>query len=283
MKTRIITGIFMALVMIPFVILGGWYYTTFVCLLTYLAGYEVLNMMEIEENRFKKLKYVAPLWNVLTVIAAATEPSLVLPIVVLVSVVYAALCIINKQFSINSTIKLVFTYFYTGLTFSFIYTLRTPFAEGYFNAGLYRLLLLCIFVMFTDIGAYTFGLLFGKRKLCPEISPKKTIEGAIGGLVSGVIGGVAFYFIISKSVLHTSLLNIPSDWHIVFEILAVSLIAVIISVATQIGDLVASKLKRHYGIKDYGKIFPGHGGVMDRFDSMIFAGALFVALLAFFM
>ena len=69
MKTRIITGIFMALVMIPLVILSGWYYTTFVCLLTYLAGYEVLNMMEIEENRFKKLKYVAPLWNVLTVIA----------------------------------------------------------------------------------------------------------------------------------------------------------------------------------------------------------------------
>ncbi|MBR2891422.1 MAG: phosphatidate cytidylyltransferase [Bacilli bacterium] len=281
MKKRIITGIIMVLLMVPLVILSGWYYTTFVAILSYAAGYEVLKMMEVEEIRFKRLKYVAPLWNALTVFAAATDSVLLLPLCVLVCLLYFALAVIYKKFNINSSMKLVFTYFYTGLTFSFIYNLRMPFVGGYFNVGLYRLALLAILVTFTDMGAYTFGLLFGKKKLCPEISPKKTVEGAIGGLISGVVSGVAFYFIISECVTNYSILNIPFDWHLIFEILIVLLFSVVISCATQIGDLVASKLKRHYGIKDFGKIFPGHGGVMDRFDSLIFAGALFCALLAF--
>ena len=111
----------------------------------------------------------------------------------------------------------------------------------------------------SDGFAYIVGKACGKRKLCPSISPKKTVEGAIGA-----IGGSVFVALCVRAffvhVLSTPMPGIP----------AAILLGVLGSYAGQIGDLVASLLKRYTGIKDYGKIFPGHGGVMDRFDSIIF-------------
>lgn len=110
-----------------------------------------------------------------------------------------------------------------------------------------------------DALAYLGGRTFGRHKLCPTVSPKKTVEGAAFGLLGGVLLGllVRAFFV---HLLHTPMPGIP----------AAILLGVIGSVAGQVGDLTASLLKRHSGIKDYGKLFPGHGGVMDRFDSVIF-------------
>lgn len=99
----------------------------------------------------------------------------------------------------------------------------------------------------------------GKHKLCPNVSPKKTVEGAIFGVVGGTIGGLICRAVFVYA-FHMPMPGIPAA-------IALGLIG---SVAGEIGDLSASLLKRHSGIKDYGKIFPGHGGVMDRFDSVIF-------------
>ncbi len=103
---------------------------------------------------------------------------------------------------------------------------------------------------FTDTFAYFGGMVFGKKKLCPEISPKKTIAGAVVGTIFGTIGGLAV------SILF---LNTPT-WGI---------LALPLSIISQFGDLIASIIKRHFNVKDYGKIFPGHGGILDRFDSII--------------
>jgi len=111
-----------------------------------------------------------------------------------------------------------------------------------------------------DVMAYFGGRTFGRHKLCPSVSPKKTVEGA----VSGVLGSVLFALGVRAFFVH--LLSTPMP-----GIPAAILLGVIGSVASQVGDLTASMLKRHSGIKDYGKLFPGHGGVMDRFDSVIFA------------
>ena len=111
-----------------------------------------------------------------------------------------------------------------------------------------------------DILAYLGGRTFGKHKLCPVVSPKKTVEGA----VSGVLGSVLFALVCRAVFVHVLSIPMPG-------IPAAILLGVIGSVASQVGDLTASMLKRYSGIKDYGKIFPGHGGVMDRFDSVIFA------------
>ena len=107
------------------------------------------------------------------------------------------------------------------------------------------------------MGAYFSGVTLGKHKLCPAISPKKTIEGSIGGIIFCIIGCVAYRLILAS--FHD---NLPPVW--IFAVLGF-----VVSIVSQIGDLMFSLIKRRYGLKDYGILFPGHGGVLDRFDSVI--------------
>ena len=111
----------------------------------------------------------------------------------------------------------------------------------------------------TDGAAYFGGGAFGKHKLCPAVSPKKTVEGAVAGVVGGIAGAYIIRMVFFAA-LHTPMPGVQTT-------LALGLIG---SLAGQIGDLTASLLKRHSGIKDYGNLFPGHGGVMDRLDSVFF-------------
>ncbi len=108
-----------------------------------------------------------------------------------------------------------------------------------------------------DTFAYFTGMLIGKHKLIPEISPKKTVEGAIGGVVFTVIG-FALYCLIWNSL---------SDYKLSY--LSLCIYGFVLSIASQFGDLIASSIKRQYNVKDYGFIFPGHGGVLDRFDGVL--------------
>ena len=110
-----------------------------------------------------------------------------------------------------------------------------------------------------DAAAYFGGRAFGRHRLCPQISPKKTVEGALFGVMGGVLGGLLLRWVF------VHLFGVPMP-----GVPAALLLGVLGSLAGQIGDLTASLLKRYSGIKDYGKVFPGHGGVMDRFDSVIF-------------
>ena len=135
---------------------------------------------------------------------------------------------------------------------------------------------------FTDVFAYFTGMLFGKRKLCPNISPNKTVEGAIGGLFGGLIGSALVYLVFE--VWHPFGAGFGLSFHGLSKfnlLLAYITIGSIGSVLTQIGDLLASLIKRHCGIKDYGKILGSHGGIMDRFDG-IMLNAVFVAAVYMF-
>ena len=108
-----------------------------------------------------------------------------------------------------------------------------------------------------DTFAYFTGVLIGKHKLIPEISPKKTIEGSIGGIVFTIIGFIV-YGLIMNSFFEANI-----------SYIYLAILGLILSIVSQMGDLIASAVKRQYGIKDYGFIFPGHGGVIDRFDSVM--------------
>jgi phosphatidate cytidylyltransferase len=124
----------------------------------------------------------------------------------------------------------------------------------------------------TDIFAYFTGRFLGKHKLIPAVSPKKTVEGAIGGIVF-CVGSVALYgFILERFFISGRNAN--------YVVLAIS--AVFMSVVSQVGDLIMSVIKRHYGIKDYGKLLPGHGGILDRFDSVMAVSIMLAFICTYF-
>ncbi|MBQ8214245.1 MAG: CDP-archaeol synthase [Clostridia bacterium] len=125
----------------------------------------------------------------------------------------------------------------------------------------------------TDTFAYFCGMLFGrggKHKLIPDVSPKKTVEGSIGGTVFCILAMVIFGIIIN------SIADLRANYIV---LIGAGLLA---SIVSQIGDLCMSVIKRTYGIKDYGKLFPGHGGVLDRFDSVLAVAIVLAALCSFF-
>lgn len=119
---------------------------------------------------------------------------------------------------------------------------------------LFALAVVCL----TDMMAYFIGMAFGKHKLCPTLSPKKSVEGAAGGLLGGVAAGALVFLL--QPWLKTD-----------FPLWVFLALSPVCSVLGQIGDLAASAIKREMGIKDFGNIFPGHGGLMDRLDSLLFA------------
>ena len=138
----------------------------------------------------------------------------------------------------------------------------------YINNGKFILFLVFIASWVTDTFAYLTGTLIGKHKLIPEVSPKKTVEGAIGGTLSAVLFFPLFGFVVGA----------VSGGDVKANYLVLVIYAVILAVVAQIGDLLASLIKREYKIKDYGSLLPGHGGIMDRFDSVMSVSVLTMLL-----
>lgn len=163
--------------------------------------------------------------------------------------------IINLKYNFIDVSVTLLGFFYVTLFFSFI-----PMTNGK-SYGNYLIWLIFIASWLCDTTAYYTGRLFGKTKLCPEVSPKKTVEGAVGGLVGSSIACGIYGIVISSYV------PVVSVYHYF-------IIGAICGVFCQFGDLVASSIKRYVGIKDYSKLIPGHGGILDRFDSILFAAVI---------
>ena len=159
----------------------------------------------------------------------------------------------------NSLYTVVFSFFafmYIPWLLGYTITLRyTP--DGVL--GFYYLLLPLLAIIASDIGAYSFGRIFGKRPLAPRISPNKTLEGAFGGL------GFAIF------VVALSMWGLEHFLHLSIDIYDTILFSILVASASQLGDLFESLIKRWAGVKDSGDVMPGHGGVLDRIDSLLFA------------
>lgn len=248
MKQRIITGGIGIIVLLFIVWLGGIPYSIFITLLATIGFYEYLKI-----NKTKILSIEAILGILSVVIIVYTYNYLIeieiMTIIIILLILYLLLMIFKKNMITIENIG----YYLLGviyLGFSFAFMLETRLIDN----GLYLTLFIFFITWASDSGAYFIGKKFGKKKLLPEISPKKTVEGSIGGIFFSIIVGLIsnYYF------------NIDDNWFFIITI------AILISIIGQFGDLIESALKRSKGVKDSGTILPGHGGILDRFDSLIF-------------
>ena len=174
-----------------------------------------------------------------------------------------------KKTSIFDVALTFFGVCYIPLMFSTVYLIRG------LDYGSYTVWLPFICAWACDTGAYFTGITIGKHKLTPELSPKKTIEGAIGGvLFAAIFCGIYGLFIASKEIEIEHIFNNST-----ITIISFVLLGIIGAIFAQFGDLTASATKRRFNIKDYGNLIPGHGGILDRFDSVIFTSGICYILL----
>ena len=171
--------------------------------------------------------------------------------IISIFVIMMSIMVINPSYTVADVGKFFISIMYIGVCTGAVTILR------YF--GVRFIVYLAGITVLTDIFALVFGMALGKHKMAPVLSPKKTIEGAIGGILGSVIVGGIIGYILYVNETHTP----STGWGLMIICFAGSIIS-------QIGDLLASGIKRDHNIKDYGTLIPGHGGIMDRFDSVIF-------------
>lgn len=266
MKTRIITALVATLIFLPFLIFSET--IAFPCIMAFAAVMGVVEMHKcIGEKSLTVLLPSCLVAALLPVCARlyANEQAFfnfahkILVVYVFYLAVVAVFSKGKKDISAMAMIYVTVCFIVNG--FSSIVLLRD------YPYGQYIYLLVFICPWMTDIFAYFTGYFLGKHKLIPDVSPKKTVEGAIGGIVFCTLSLVLYGFVISSIVA-----ELKANY------LAFVCMGIVLSVVSQCGDLVFSLIKRKYGIKDYGRLMPGHGGILDRFDSVI-ASAPFVLLL----
>jgi CDP-diglyceride synthetase len=252
MKQRIITGSIITLLLIPFFFLSGTYlFNVIIAALCGIAAFEIMNCT----GQLKKyaLSIPALMFAVATpLLGRFSYTTFAICAVIFMFYSFFISVFTNDEIDTNSIGVVFATVFYVTVCFTSIIKLRDIPDDGY-------LIYILIFVgaWVTDVCAYFTGRLFGKHKLIPKISPKKTIEGAIGGILF-----CALSFDIFGYITHVFFERSP-DYFLLF------FIGSVISVVAQLGDLTMSAIKRNYDVKDYGNLFPGHGGVLDRFDSIL--------------
>lgn len=249
MKQRIITGVVAAALFLPIVFYGGLPFVLLTYALATVGLYELLRMKGLNLLSPYGILSLVFLWVILfpyeEIISdfyySKTEIGIVFILLLLTYTV-----ITKNRFTFEDAAFSILSAIYVGIGFYFLMEART--------AGIVYIFYSLFIIWATDSGAYFIGKAMGKKKLWPEISPNKTVEGSLGGVICAVV--VAIFFGIF-SEFNASLITIMG-------------ITVILSVFGQIGDLVQSAYKRHFGVKDSGNILPGHGGILDRFDSLLF-------------
>ncbi len=250
MQQRLITAIIALIILVPVIIYGELPFVIFTYILATIGLFELMRMYA----KNKVILYICIALPFMWIIMLQGNSNFLglekldmYTIFVVFIIVLLTLSVLTKNtFSFDQASFVFFGTLYISIAFSLLLSTRI--------AGLNYFLFILFIVWATDSGAYFVGKSLGKRKLWPAISPNKTVGGAIGGIVFALIVGFMFHLI------H------PFNYTTGYIIL----ISFIISIVGQIGDLVASAIKRHYDIKDFGKIFPGHGGVLDRIDSLLF-------------
>ena len=260
MKTRIITAIVALIVFLPLLFLGGEYFKYTTYFLGILAMYEIIKMT-YKKPHLLTLIFTGligtSIYNFLLVYNTREQVIIYLISFVAIILLLATVVATKHEIKLEAILVIIFFSFYVYLGFYNLHLLR--------ELGLGYVFYLLITIWFTDSFAYFGGMKFGKNKLAPTISPNKSIEGAIIGSLSSIVVAVVTFYATS-----------------IFSSLAGAIvITLIVSIIGQFGDLIESAYKRECDVKDSSNLLPGHGGIFDRFDSVILAAPTFILLMNF--
>ena len=269
MKTRVITAIVGIIVLIGVMFtFNTLIFNLVIAAITLIAVHEIYSALGFEKKDW--LMYAVPYTLLVMTSNYQVMRRLVMPMSFLLVTFYAIYLVVR-----NGTISyqkasglLMFSGIVIFCFYSFIRLKELLPVEQYgYDAVFFILLILC-FAWGGDTCAYFAGRAFGKHKLCPVVSPKKTVEGAIGGVLGTMVFGVIITLVYSVAANRMEAFtrsNIGVSMYVI-----IALLGCVAAVLGIYGDLFASVVKRQCGIKDYGTIFPGHGGILDRFDSVMF-------------
>ena len=263
MKTRIISAIVALIIVVPLIILGGIPYYIGMGLVSIIGFYEINKTIDKSERipLYIKIGILIP-YLCMVLYGTGSNEFMIDHKLLILDIFICTLPLIGvnkKYYDADDALKMLAVTLLLGISFNFMIVIR--------NISLYYLLYVVTITIASDTFAHFFGTMIGKTKLCPEVSPNKTVEGLVGGVTFGTfLGSVFFMTLIAPNA----------------NIYLVVLISFILSLISEIGDLIFSAIKRKYNVKDYGNIMPGHGGVLDRLDSIIFAMLAFSYLVSLF-
>ena len=249
MRQRVKTSIVLAVLIIPAVLFGGWSYNLIIGAVALIGTMELLQMANIDTKSLPSIAtYIGTLSIVYYHMIASYIPEQlsdgIIPVFAVLLLLISTVIVPGFNFTKAGISALTMGYVGVGSQAAII--IRQE------DLAIFVFILLVI--VSTDIGAYFIGSKIGKRKLAPLLSPNKSVEGSIGGIVLALL----------TTSIYLNFITLPYSYIIML------LIAIILSITGQFGDLLESAFKRHFGVKDSGTILPGHGGILDRFDSILF-------------
>ena len=240
-------------------------------LLVALTGFYELSKVTGVHEKGKKINllelagYVGTIAYYVVLHFNKTSMALMAVIIGTITLMMAVYVFTFPKYTASNLMNVGFSFLYAPVMLSFVYMTRE------LPHGIYLVWLVFLSSWISDTFAYLVGITIGKHKYLPKLSPKKSLEGSIGGVLgSAILSALYAHFFLTDIIEQNNLV-------VIFAV-----IGAIGSVISQIGDLVASAIKRNFEIKDYGRIIPGHGGIMDRFDSVIFTGPI-IFFLAYYL
>ncbi len=258
---RYIGALFLAPLLL-FLFLGGVYLKIFVFALSILGLYEYYKVSK--ENEIHPMSVVG--YTLCTIYyACLAHNNYKILMFLIIAGVFLMFCIpiLDTRYNYIDIGVTILGFIYVAVFFSFIYL------TSEFHYGKYLVWIVFIASWMCDTFAYYAGRFFGKNKLCPKVSPKKTVEGSLGGLIGSIIACTIYGYVISKYGVRIQIYNYV-------------IMGALCGIFSQCGDLAASSIKRHAGVKDYSNLIPGHGGILDRFDSILFSSVIVFYYLSFY-
>ncbi len=261
MKQRIITGLVGFAAIAVIIYLGELAVLAFLTVAGTIATYEYGTVIYGSDKKIMSA-FLAVL-SASIIISGYYFPTFTTSALITGTVLVFIVNILSSNFDADHSVYSVWGLVYAGFFLSLATKMLT------WENGLFIVVMSAFLCMASDVGAYFTGMKFGKHKLCPAISPKKTVEGSIGGILLASVTALVFALMAKE-------IGYSKQWHLFI------IIGAITAVLSQFGDLAASMVKRKFGAKDYGNILPGHGGFMDRLDSVLFGfAAVFCSFIIF--